>query len=304
MAGGTSLLAGQPGWVVTLSVIASVAIIVLGGHYLTRPIFGYLAQANLPEIFTAAALLLVVGIALLMGLVGLSPALGTFLAGVVLANSEYRHQLEADIGPFKGLLLGLFFITVGAGIKFEVLFGAPLLILGLTVGVMLVKGLVLFALAWPFRLAGSHRWLFALALAQAGEFGFVLLGFASSSDVLPPEVVPIMSLVVALSMLFTPALFIAYERFIAGQVSGSDEEEDEIDQRGTVIIAGLGRFGQVVNRLLLSMGHRTVVIDYRNETVAALRHFGLKGYFGDPSPAGAFACCRHCRGQGAGGCHR
>lgn len=286
MAGGGSsmnLLAGQPGWVVTLSLIGAVAAVVAGGHFLTRPIFGFIAQANLPEIFTAAALLLVIGIALLMTVVGLSPALGTFLAGVVLANSEYRHQLEADVEPLKGLLLGLFFITVGAGINFVVLADDFLVIIILTLGVMGLKAGVLFGLARIFKIEGSNGWLFTLSLAQAGEFGFVLLSFGSQSGLFAGQVYDRLSLVVALSMLLTPALFIVYDRFLAGRVTEREAEADEIDETGTVIIAGLGRFGQVVNRMLLSTGHRTVVLDYRNETVTALRHFGLKGYFGDPS---------------------
>ncbi len=277
------LLDGQPGWVATLAVIASVAGIVIGGQYLTRPMFRFLSHARLPEIFTAAALLLVIGIALLMTVVGLSPALGTFLAGVVLANSEYKHELEADIEPFKGLLLGLFFITVGAGINFVLLFEDFFAILGLTLGLMLVKGAVLYGLAKLFKLRGAAGWLFTLSLAQAGEFGFVLLSFTMQNGVIPTELGSSLSLMVALSMLFTPGLFIFYERVIAKRIDANLPEEDEIGETGPVIIAGLGRFGQIVNRMLLSNGHKTVVLDYHNELIAGLRHFGVEGYFGDPS---------------------
>ena len=281
--GGGGLLQGQPGWIVTLVVLGSVGIIVGGGHYLTRPMFRFLALAKLPEIFTAAALLLVIGIALLMTVVGLSPALGTFLAGVVLANSEYRHELEADIEPFKGLLLGLFFITVGAGINFNILFDQFFLVIGLTLGVMLLKGGVLFGLAKLFRVRGTAGWLFTLCLAQAGEFGFVLLSFTTQNDVIPPALGQMLSLIVTLSMLLTPGLFILYERMIASRVDKDSREDDEIDETGTVIVAGLGRFGQVVNRMLLSNGHKTVVLDYHNDLISGLRQFGVQAYFGDPS---------------------
>ncbi|MEO1314378.1 MAG: cation:proton antiporter, partial [Pseudomonadota bacterium] len=281
--GGGSILEGQPGWIVTLVLLGSVGVIVLGGHYLTRPMFRFLALAKLPEIFTAAALLMVIGIALLMTLVGLSPALGTFLAGVVLANSEYRHELEADVEPFKGLLLGLFFITVGAGINFGILFGDLFVIVGLTVGMMLIKGVVLFALAKAFKVRGAAGWLFTLGMAQAGEFGFVLLSFTTQSSVIPADLGQTLLLMVTLSMLVTPGLFIFYERVIAARVDADKPEDDEIEEAGPVIIAGLGRFGQVVNRMLLSNGHKTVVLDYHNDLISGLRNFGVTAYFGDPS---------------------
>ena len=280
---GGSMLEGKPGWIVTLVVLGSVGGIIGAGHFLTRPMFKFLAMAKLPEIFTAAALLLVVAIALLMSLVGLSPALGTFLAGVVLANSEYRHELEADIAPFKGLLLGLFFITVGAGIDFTILFDQFFVVLGLTLGMMLVKAGVLFALAKAFRIRGAAGWLFTLGLAQAGEFGFVLLSFTTQNNVIPGALGQTLQLMVTLSMLLTPVLFILYERVFARQVDTDSPEDDEIDEHGTVIIAGLGRFGQVVNRMLLLNGHKTVVLDYHNELISGLRNFGVKAYFGDPS---------------------
>ncbi|MEO0915012.1 MAG: cation:proton antiporter, partial [Pseudomonadota bacterium] len=199
--GGINLLDGLPAWAVTLSVLGSVVVIVLGGHYLTRPVFRFIAHAKLQEIFTAAALLLIIGVALLMTVVGLSPALGTFLAGVVLANSEYRHELEANLEPFKGLLLGLFFITVGAGINFALLFSDIFVILGLTLGLMAVKFAILYGLAILFRIKGQARWLFALSLAQAGEFGFVLLSFTTQNGVIPGDLAEILLLIVALSML-------------------------------------------------------------------------------------------------------
>ncbi|PWE33729.1 potassium transporter [Maritimibacter sp. 55A14] len=279
-----SLVEGLPGWGVTLVTIGAIAAVILGGHYLSRPIFHFVAAARLRELFTAVALLIVVGIAFLMTLVGLSPALGTFLAGVVLANSEFRHELEADIDPFKGLLLGLFFISVGAGIDFNVLFGDFTTILGLTLAVMAIKGGVLFVLAWLFRLKARDKWLFTLSLAQAGEFGFVLISFMTQTFVLPVELSQTLLLVVALSMLLTPLLFIAYDRI---KVYFKDEkqrrEADEIDEHGQVIIAGIGRFGQVVNRVVGASGYKTTVLDNDIRTVELMRRFGFKGFFGDPT---------------------
>ncbi|MEM9056321.1 MAG: monovalent cation:proton antiporter-2 (CPA2) family protein, partial [Pseudomonadota bacterium] len=172
-----SLVEGMAGWQQALVTVAAIAFVAVGGHYLTRPVFRYIAMARLRELFTAFALLLVIGIALLMIAVGLSPALGVFLAGVVLANSEYRHELESNIEPFKGLLLGVFFITVGAAIQFDLLFANLGSVVAMTLGLMALKAAVLYALSRIFRVAGSDRWLFTLGLAQAGEFGFVLLSF-------------------------------------------------------------------------------------------------------------------------------
>ena len=203
-----------PGWQRALITIGAIGVVIVGGSYLTRPIFRFIAVAKLRELFTATALMMVIGIALLMTLVGLSPALGTFLAGVVLANSEYRHELESDIDPFKGLLLGLFFMTVGAGINFALLFENIGLILALTIGLIALKAGVLLVLSYIFKVEGSDRWLFALGLAQAGEFGFVLLSFTVANQVVPQPIADQLLLVVALSMLLTPALFIAYETLI------------------------------------------------------------------------------------------
>jgi monovalent cation:proton antiporter-2 (CPA2) family protein len=281
---GIRLVANLDGWSYAGVVMVSVALVVVGGHFLSRPLFRLIAAARLREIFTAAALLLVVGIALLMTWVELSPALGTFLAGVVLANSEFRHELESDIEPFKGLLLGLFFITVGAGIDFGVLFDDVALILGLTLGVMTVKAVVLYGLTRVFGLQSTDRWLFTLGLAQAGEFGFVLLNFSAQHYVIPPDNLQPLALVVALSMLFTPALFIAYEQWVRPRaMSKGDGASDTIDETGTVIIAGIGRFGQIVNRLLVASGVPTIVLDHEAAIIDVLRQVGSKTYYGDAS---------------------
>ncbi|KZX68768.1 potassium transporter [Vibrio sp. HI00D65] len=278
-----SLVAGLPSWAYGLVITASIAIVVVGGHYLSRPLFRFVASSGLREIFTATALMLVIGIAALMSLVGLSPALGTFLAGVVLANSEFRHELESNIDPFKGLLLGLFFITVGADIDFGVLFNDFALIIGLTIGVMALKALVLFTLALIFKIKNSDRWLFTLSLAQTGEFGFVLLSFSAQNHVLPADLVQTLSLVVALSMFLTPGLFILFDKVILPRYEqkSNDREEDTIEEKGTVIIAGIGRFGQIVNRLLVSNDVKTVVLDHQANQVDVLRSINIKSYFGD-----------------------
>jgi len=217
-----------------------------------------------------------------MIVVGLSPALGTFLAGVVLANSEYRHELESDIDPFKGLLLGLFFITVGAAIRFDLLFANLGSIVAMTVGLIGLKASVLYVLSRVFGISGSDRWLFTLGLAQAGEFGFVLLSFTVANSVIPTAIAQQLLLVVTLSMLLTPLLFIIFDKLIAPRFAMSQSRDaDEIEEQGSVIIAGHGRFGGIVNRILLSAGYKTVVLDYQSEQLEMLRTYGIKVYFGD-----------------------
>jgi len=277
-----SLVDGLNGWQTTLVTITAVAFVICAGNWLTRPVFRFIAGADLRELFTAAALMMVVGIALLMSLVGLSPALGTFIAGVVLANSEYRHELESDIDPFRGLLLGLFFMTVGAGVNFALLFDNLGLVVALTLGMMATKVIVLLLLSFIFKIRGTDRWLFALGLAQAGEFGFVLLSFTVANSVIPTALADVLLLVVALSMLLTPALFIFYDRVITPKLTSNQNiEEDEIEETGQVIIAGHGRVGGVVNRILKGSGISTTVVDFSSAQLDMLRTFGVKAYFGD-----------------------
>ena len=273
-----------PGWGVTLVTLAAVAAIILTGIYLTRPVFRYIHTARLREMSTALALLIVVGIAFLMNVVGLSPALGAFLAGVVLASSEFRHELESDIEPFKGLLLGLFFITVGAGINFTILFANFFTVIGLALSIIILKGAILYFLGRIFTLRGRTLWLFTLSLAQAGEFGFVLISFSGQQNVIPRAMTEMLLLVVAITMLITPLLFILYDWLSNRIDDGSDAHEpDEIDARAPVIIAGIGRFGQVVNRLVRSSGFETVVLDHDLAAIQRMRRFGIKGFLGDPS---------------------
>jgi len=279
-----SLVEGLPGWGVALMTLGAVAVIIFAGTFLTRPLFRHIHAAKLRELYTAVALFIVVGIALLMLAVGLSPALGTFLAGVVLANTEFRHELESDIEPFKGLLLGLFFITVGAGINFGLLFDRPANIIALVVSLVLLKGILLFLIATIFGLRRRQRMLFTLSLAQAGEFGFVLVSFALQLNVLTQQLGETVLLVVALSMLFTPLLFIFYD-YLSKKMNdtGPDIPHDEVDDPQQVIIAGIGRFGQVVNRLVQSSGFQTTVLDSDLATIQLMRKFGFKGFFGDPT---------------------
>jgi CPA2 family monovalent cation:H+ antiporter-2 len=281
-----SLVEGLPAWGVTLMTLGAVAAVILAGRYLSPFLFRFIHMSRLREMYTAIALVIVVGIAVLMIVVGLSPALGAFVAGVVLANSEFRHELEADIEPFKGLLLGLFFITVGAGINFQVLFDNPASILGLTAGLMGVKGLVLFGLALVFKLRGGHRWLFTLGLSQAGEFGFVLVAFGVQQSVFSAQISETMLLVIALSMLLTPLLFIAHDKIqgLFQNTAQDDAQDDDIAHHGApVIIAGIGRFGQVVNRMVRASGIQTVMLDSDLSTVQLMRRFGFQCYFGDPT---------------------
>lgn len=279
---GMSLVAGLNSWQTALVTIGAIAAVVVGGSRLTASMFRYIASARLRELFTASALLLIVFIALLMSLVGLSPALGTFLAGVVLANSEYRHELESDIEPFKGLLLGLFFITVGASINFALLSENFAVIFSLTLALILIKMAVLLLIGGMFGLRGANLWLVGLGLAQAGEFGFVLLSFTVGMSVIPAGIADQLLLIVALSMLLTPLLFIIYERIIAPRYITKDEREaDSIDRKSKVIIAGHGRVGGIVNRMLRGEGYETTVIDYSSSNLEIMRAFKRRAYYGD-----------------------
>lgn len=281
---GMSLVDGLNGWQTMLVTVGSVIVVILGSSFLTSPIFRFISSAGLRELFVAGALLIVIGIALLMSLVGLSPALGTFIAGVVLANSAYRHELESDIDPFRGLLLGLFFMSVGAGINFGLLFENLGAIVGMTFGLIAVKALVLLGLARIFKIEGADKWLFALGLAQAGEFGFVLLSFTVAGNIIPTSIADILLLVVALSMLLTPALFIIYDRLIAPRFSDEESREaDDIDADSNIIIASHGRVGGMVARVLRAAGHTPTVIDYSSKQLDMLEKFGVKAYFGDAS---------------------
>jgi monovalent cation:proton antiporter-2 (CPA2) family protein len=273
-------------WQRALLIVAVVTAIIAGGRFLVRPIFRYLASTRLNEIFTAAGLLLVVGIALAMEKVGLSPALGTFLAGVVLAESEYRHELEADIEPFKGLLLGLFFISVGASIDLPLVKSQPLVVVGLVFGLLVVKFVVLLGIGKITNLEKSQNFTFAFALAQGGEFAFVLTSFAVQNQVLDQQIGNLLVATVALSMVMSPFLFTLNERFVQPLFSSQlpDREADEIDEKDNpVILAGFGRFGHIVGRVLNLQGIKTTVLDVDSDQVELVRKLGVKVFYGDAS---------------------
>ncbi len=279
-------LAAFPRWAQGLITLGAVAAVVIGGRFLLRPMLRYIAASKLREIFTASALALVIGVAVLMQRVGLSPALGTFLGGVVLADSEYRHELESDLEPFKGLLLGIFFIAVGASVDFPLIGSQPCTIACMTLGLLLVKALVLFVLGLVFKLDLRARTLFALALAQGGEFCFVLFGFTQDHRILPTAFAGQLTAVVALSMALSPLLLMLYEKMLLPRlvVKATKHEQDRIDEHDNpVIIAGYGRFGHIVGRVLLAQHIRSTVIDLDHEQVEFFRKIGLKVFYGDAS---------------------
>ena len=283
---GASLLVGLPGWAQALAVLGAVAAVIGGGRYLVRPVFRFIAQARLREIFTASALLLVVAVAALMQTVGLSPALGAFLAGVVLAESEFRRELETDIEPFRGLLLGLFFITVGAGLDFSVIARQPALLIALVIGMMGLKAVVMFGVGAAFRMPRREAGATAVSLAQGGEFAFVLLGFTVAAGVIDPELSKLLSAVVALSMAFTPLAFLAYEKLVLSRQAGPGAEPEHIpydEGEPEVIVAGFGRFGQIAARLLIANDFNVVTLDSSIEQIELLRAFGRKVHYGDAS---------------------
>ncbi len=281
---GAAWVDGLPAWGQTLAVLGAVSAIVVGGRYLMRPLFRFIAQARLREIFTAAGLLLVIGIALLMAQVGLSPALGTFVAGVVLAESEYRHELEADIDPFKGLLLGVFFIAVGASVDFALIANEPATIAAIVGGLVIVKMIVLFGLAKAFRMGLDQSMLFTFALAQGGEFAFVLFSFALQHGVIAAELTHSLVAAVAISMAVTPLLMLFNERVLqprTGTRPLETREPDKIEESNRVIIAGFGRVGGIVGRFLRANRVDATVLEYDSDHVELLRKIGLKVFYGD-----------------------
>ena len=282
---GASLVSHLPVWAQTLSVFAAVGAVVGGGRYLVRPLFRFIAKARLREIFTASALLIVVAVASLMQTVGLSPALGAFLAGVVLAESEFRRELETDIEPFRGLLLGLFFMTVGAGVDLPLVARQPLTLAGLVLGLMVLKFLVMFGIARLFGAPKRGALAVATALAQGGEFAFVLLTFTVGAGVIGAQLAALLTAAIAVSMALTPVAMILYERVAALMDAAipdvtpdtGDFDEGEPD----IIIAGFGRFGQVTGRLLSANGFKSTVLDSDIEQIELLQRFGRRVHYGD-----------------------
>jgi glutathione-regulated potassium-efflux system ancillary protein KefC len=266
-------------WMRAVLAVAAIAGVVVIGRHLTRPALRLIARIDIRELFTAFALLLVIGVAELMSLAGLSMAMGAFLAGVLLASSEFRHALESDIEPFKGLLLGLFFITVGMTIDFGLLARRPAMVALLLVGFVALKFFSLWAVARMLDIC-RERWLFASLLAQGGEFAFVVFGVARESKLFSAEWEALLTVAVALSMGTTPLLLLAHDRIVA-RAKPVERAADTIDQQGPVIIAGFGRFGQIVGRLLFASDIRAVVLDHDPDQVESLRKFGYRVFYGD-----------------------
>ena len=271
-------------WIEAAKIIGVIAGIVIGGRLLLRPLFRWIARSNTPEIFTAASLLLVVGIAALMQLVGLSMALGAFLAGVLLAESEYRRELETDIEPFKGLLLGLFFIAVGMSIDIGVILASPGLMAVMVLGFMAIKGAVIYTLAKLMGLPYQDRPVFTLLLAQGGEFAFVVFQAATSAKVIPPETSSLLIGAVAVSMLLSPLILVAIDKLLLPRFANCGvEKPDEISeqQEAPIVIAGFGRYGQIIGRLLIAQGYKCTVLDHDAEMIEAARSFGYRVFYGD-----------------------
>jgi glutathione-regulated potassium-efflux system ancillary protein KefC len=267
-----------------IKIIAIIAGIVIGGRLLLRPIFRWIARSKTPEIFTAASLLLVVGIAALMLYVGLSMALGAFLAGVLLAESEYRRELETDIEPFKGLLLGLFFIAVGMSIDFSVLINSPWLIAGVLIAFIAIKFAVIYSITRLMNVPFQERPVLTLLLAQGGEFAFVVFQAAAGAKVFAPETASLLIGVVALSMLISPLILIAIDKLWLPRYANCGVElPDEISeqQAAPIIIAGFGRYGQIVGRLLLAQDIPTTVLDHDAEMIETARSFGYRVFYGN-----------------------
>jgi len=278
---------GGNAWIALVKVIVVLAGLVIGGRFLVRPLLRFIAKTDAREIFTAFALLLVIAISLLMQSVGVSMALGAFMAGVLLADSEYRHALETDLEPFKGLLLGLFFIAVGMSVDFAVFLARPGIVLGLVAGFLVLKTGVLYALSRLFGMARGQHLQFALILSQGGEFAFVVFGAAATAHVFSEEVASILVVVVALSMVVTPLMLMAWDRLSARrQGAKRPDRADEIEpNEDHVIIAGFGRFGQIVGRFLNVSGVKLTVLDHDPDQVDVLRRFGFKVFYGDATRA-------------------
>jgi CPA2 family monovalent cation:H+ antiporter-2 len=285
---GGSGLSHQPGWIQTLAVAAAVASVVAAGRFVVVPALRVVAKTRLRELFTASALLIVVATALLMQKVGLSPALGTFLAGVVLATSEFKHELESDLDPFKGLLLGLFFMGVGASIDFRLIASQPGQIALLTLGVVAIKLAILLVLGKRGGLSLDQNLVFSLGLSQVGEFAFVLFAFIAQLGLMDAAMTGTMLAVTALSMTLTPLLVLLHERVLRpriGVAPAASRDADEVDEKHRVIIAGFSHFGSTVGRFLRANGVEATILDNDSDRVDLLRRMGFKVYYGDATRA-------------------
>lgn len=282
LAAGEKAAGGEGRLMGVMRIVAAVGSVIVLGRYVTRPVMRIIAKTGLREVFTGFALLLIVGIALIMSAAGISMALGAFLAGILLAGSEYRHALETDIEPFKGLLMGLFFIAVGMSIDFGLVAGRPLLIAGLVLGFTLLKGGALRLIGRPLGIGAGQRWLFAVLLAQGGEFAFVVFGVAGQAHLLPGQWDAILTLVVALSMALTPLGLLVHDWWAARAAAAAAPAADSIEHEGApVIIAGFGRFGQIIGRLLFASRVKATVLDHDADQIEMLRKFGFRVFYGD-----------------------
>ena len=264
------------------AIIGVFASMILAGRFLLRPLFRIIARSQVRETFTAIALLLVVGAALLMNWLGLSAALGAFIAGVVLADSEYRHQMERDIEPFKALLLGLFFMSVGMSLNIGMIAAFPLQIIGAVLGLLIVKTAVLFFIGWLFKIELGGRLLFAAILCQAGEFGFVLFQFALAEGVIAADTVSTLNTIIALSMAMTPVLLIAYDTVVAPRFSAKSRGGETPQNEGaSVLILGFGRVGQIAARLLATQDVSITIIDNDGDHIEFVKQFGHRVFYGN-----------------------
>ena len=280
-----SLITGYASWLQTVIVIGIISTIYFAGRFLFVPLLHIIARTRLQELFTASALLLVVGVSYMMQLIGLSPALGAFMAGVVLANSEFRHELEGDIAPFKGLLLGLFFLGVGASINFQLIVDNPMFIFVFGAILTLVKFIVLFFTSRYYKKKLDQNLLLAFGLSQAGEFGFVIMSFCMQLNIIPSILANQIMAVIAMSMVATPFLLLINERIIYPNTRSKEKEikkdNDYIDEDNPVIIAGFGHFGSTVGRLLRANQIKSTILDYDSDRIDLLRKMGFKVYYGD-----------------------
>lgn len=282
-----TLLDGAPGWMKTLAILSAIGIIFFVGNYIVNPFFKYIARLQVRELFTSFALMLVIGVSVLMTYVGLSPALGAFMAGVALANSQYKHQLESDIEPFKALLLGLFFIAVGSTINFNLIINEPFTILSMTLGIMAIKGIVLLIAGWIFKLKLTQNILFVMLLSQIGEFAFVILNLTNQLQLIPKKWHDLLLATTAVTMTITPILLMVNEKWIApliGMRKRKFEEEVEYDlpeSNKKIIIAGYGDFGNTIGRIVKFSGFQATVLDNDSDRVNLLRKMGYKVFYGD-----------------------
>jgi CPA2 family monovalent cation:H+ antiporter-2 len=282
--GSHSFIDELPAWLKAIATFSAIIIVIAAGKYVIVPLLRLVAKTKLRELFSASSLLIVFAIAYLMQLVGLSPALGTFLAGVVLANSEFKHELESDLEPFKGLLLGLFFIAVGASIDFRMIAESPLMVFGAVMGVVIVKLLVLALIGKVFKLYKHENLLFSFSLSQVGEFAFVLFAYMGTNAILAKNEADFLMAVTALSMTVTPVLLLINEKIILPRInthSTNDQAADVVDEKNAVIIAGFSHFGSTIGRFLRANGVNATILDHDPDRVNLLRKMGFKVFYGD-----------------------